>query len=158
MPSYVGGIPVYMCGGKMKYGFGSWIKDNAGTIGTVLGTAANFIPGVGPIIGQALSTAGNAIEQNYDQKQAVTQQQQQLNNQQLLNSLPIQQQYSYAHGGLLNSYAVGGEITDRVTSFDTGGLHSENGGIPLGQNALVERGEFLYQTKDGKKYIFSNKF
>lgn len=69
---------------------------------------------------------------------------------------PVQKQFS--DGELLNSYAVGGPINDRISSFDTGGLHSENGGIPIGQNALVERGEFMYTTKGGKKYIFTNKF
>lgn len=162
MPSYVGGIPVYMCGGKMKYGFGSWLKSNAGNIlQTAGGIGAMFVPGgqaagIGMIASgvSGLATTGDAI--GNQEKQAI-QQQQELNNQQLLNSLPTQQQYNFANGGLLTSYNVGGDITDRTTSFDTGGLHSENGGIPIGQNALVERDEFMYTTKDGKKYIFSNK-
>lgn len=56
------------------------------------------------------------------------------------------------------TYATGGEITDRVKSIDNGTLHSENGGVPIGQNALVERGEYLYKNKQGKKYVFTDKF
>jgi len=59
--------------------------------------------------------------------------------------------------------AMGGEmdnITDRLTEFKNGGMHENNihGGIPVGNNALTEEGEFMYTTKKGKKYIFSNRF
>jgi len=51
-------------------------------------------------------------------------------------------------------------IMDRVSSFASGGTHEQSplGGIPIGQNALVEQGEYMYTTKGGKKYIFSDRF
>jgi len=61
-------------------------------------------------------------------------------------------------GGYINSYANGGEILDRVSSIDNGTLHSENGGVPIGQNALVEKDEYIYTNKQGKKYVFTSKF
>jgi hypothetical protein len=66
---------------------------------------------------------------------------------------------SYRGGGMISSYNKNIlPITDRTTTFENGGLHSENGGIPIGQNSLVERDEYMFTTKSGDKYIFSNKF
>lgn len=189
VPTYMTGIPMYGFGSWLKdagllmadnmmsvWGGKNIIKDSAysnkimskisgvsnkfNELGT--GIAAGVLaPGIGnQLVNGVQSNIGNAVgADNSIENSKVSPEQMLLNNQQLLNSLPTQQQYSYANGGeLLYSYSPGGEITDRITSFDTGSLHSENGGIPLGQNALVERDEFMYTTKDGKKYIFSNKF
>lgn len=59
--------------------------------------------------------------------------------------------------------AFGGNIdniTNRLVEFRNGGTHESSiyGGIPVGPNALTEQGEFMFTTKNGKKYIFSNRF
>jgi hypothetical protein len=67
---------------------------------------------------------------------------------------------SYARGGMLNSYAGGGNITKRISEVNSGTTHEQSpiGGVPITQEALVEDGEFLYTTKDGQKYVFTNRF
>jgi len=145
------------------YGFGSWLKENAGVVGAVAGTGLGALvgmPGVGMQLG---STLGGAVQQGTEQQQLAQQQAVDGHRQDLLNNLPQQQQYSMANGGLLNSYANGGNmdnITDRLTEFKNGGTHEQSptGGIPVGNNALTEEGEFLFVNKDGKKYVFSNRF
>ena len=54
--------------------------------------------------------------------------------------------------------AFGGNL-DNTTLYETGGTHQSNpmGGIPIGQNALVEEGEVRFDTDGGESYIFSNK-
>jgi len=83
------------------------------------------------------------------QKQAILDAQKQ----DLISNLPAQPNY-------MPTFENGGDILDRVSEFKNGGLHeiNPNGGIPVGQNALTEEGEFMYTTKKGKKYIFSNRF
>jgi len=70
-------------------------------------------------------------------------------------------QYNEApiYEGLLNSYAVGGNIggynnIDNTTVYANGGQHEINpiGGVPVGNNALVEEGEVRFGD-----YIFSNR-
>ena len=155
VPSYVNGIPVYMCGGKMQYGFGSWLKSNAGNIlQTGAGIGAMFIPGMqgaglGMIANGAsgLATTGDAIGK---QQQQMQQQQQDAIKQQLISNLPAQPNY-------IPTFAMGGDITDRIADISNGGLHSENGGVPMTPNALVERDEVVFTNKEGKKYVFSNR-
>lgn len=59
-----------------------------------------------------------------------------------------------------NPLAYGGNMT---TIYENGGTHEENpnGGIPIGDNSLVEEGEVRFDYKDKNKnlksYIFSNK-
>lgn len=74
-----------------------------------------------------------------------------------------------AYGGKTNSYAKGGKLSkpyggtigdlDFTTFLNTGGTHetNPNGGIPIGKNALVEEGEYIWDGPDGK-YVFSNRF
>jgi hypothetical protein len=67
------------------------------------------------------------------------------------------QPMEYSKGGKM-CYTDGGNMT---TTYSNGGTHESNplGGIPIGQDSLVEEGEvrFNYKDKDGKKsYIFSN--
>lgn len=54
-----------------QYGFGSWLKDNAGTVGSVVGAGLGTLiaPGVGTAIGAQLgSTIGGSVQQNDQQK------------------------------------------------------------------------------------------
>lgn len=66
-----------------------------------------------------------------------------------------------ADGGMLPSYK-GSNFTqpDNVTVYAEGGSHetNPNGGIPLGNKALVEQGEVRYNSKKHGDYIFSNRF
>ena len=56
-------------------------------------------------------------------------------------------------------HAMGGSL-DNVTNYATGGFHetNPNGGIPLGDRALVEEGEVRYNSKKFGDYVFSNRF
>ncbi len=69
---------------------------------------------------------------------------------------------TYEQGGFMNGlkfYNDGGDI-DGLTYFPVGGTHESNpnNGIPLGGNALVEEGEFMWESPTRGKYIFSNRF
>jgi len=65
----------------------------------------------------------------------------------------------FNNGGMLPSYAGGG-VLDNITEYAEGGFHetNPNGGIPLGDKALVEQGEVRYNSKKYGDYIFSNRF
>jgi len=65
-------------------------------------------------------------------------------------------------GGFLSSYPDGGSIpTNNVgNNIAAGGLHEQNpnGGIPVGNNALVEQDEYVFNHPTKGKYVFTNKF
>jgi hypothetical protein len=73
--------------------------------------------------------------------------------------------FKYAVGGFMtnigqaplmgNPKEKGGEL-DNTSYMKVGGTHEQNGGIPMG-NALVERGEYIWEGPKGK-YVFSNRF
>jgi len=68
-----------------------------------------------------------------------------------------------ADGGMLDSYAGGGildNVTNRLSEVKNGGTHEQSptNGVPIQNNALVEEGEFIYKGKNGKKYVFTNRF
>jgi len=54
--------------------------------------------------------------------------------------------------GLADSYPMGGSI-------DNGGTHEQNplGGVPIGNKGLVEEGEYIWESPNGK-YVFSNRY
>ena len=60
-----------------KYGLGSWVKKNAGTIGTVVGAGAGMLLGpAGSVAGASLGatiggSVGGAVTNNYNQDQAI---------------------------------------------------------------------------------------
>lgn len=157
-----------LAGGAVK---GAAQGASAGLMFGPVGAAIGGVVGAGA--GLLTSKLGNDASRNAYINETLEQQKQQT-----IANLPGQPEYisTFARGGklhhnkppvlrqsaldlgLFQALANGGEILDRVSSFDTGGLHSENGGIPIGQNAMVEKGEYMYKTKSGQKYIFSNKF
>lgn len=59
-------------------------------------------------------------------------------------------------------FEVGGFIPTRLqgTTINSGETHEQSllGGVPIGKNALVEDGEFIYTRKNGEKYVFSNRY
>lgn len=71
----------------------------------------------------------------------------------------LQNKPTFKNGGKM-CYTDGGQMT---TVYENGGTHESNpyGGIPIGQNSLVEEGEVRFDYKDKSKnlksYIFSNK-
>lgn len=63
----------------------------------------------------------------------------------------------YGEGGVYDSIKPNGNI---LTEYKGGGTHAENprGGIPVGDKARVEEGEFRFTDPDtGESYIFSNR-
>jgi len=65
----------------------------------------------------------------------------------------------YADGGSISEQTVNPQITDRISSINSNQTHEQSqlGGVPIGKNALVEDDEYIYTTKDGQKYVFSNR-
>jgi uncharacterized membrane protein len=149
--------------------------------GAATGAAlGSIVPGVGTVIGGAVGAIGGALSgvtksfvkkaklKQDEENQLLDNQQQQQQN--IIAGLPQQVGYQMgcggkikAFGGLMNSYTNGGftpDITDRISNVKNGGTHEQSslGGVPMGNNALVEEGEVLYTGKNGKKYVFSNRF
>lgn len=94
-----------------QYGFGSWLKENAGTIGSVVGAGLGTLiaPGIGTQIGATLGgSIGGSVQQNNATNIAQTEQQNQLNTQAALanyNALNMnapKYSTSFAAGGNLN--------------------------------------------------------
>lgn len=119
-----------------QLGLGSWLKENAGTIGAVAGIGASFIPGVGPALGMGLSQIGGTVQNNYNQDKAVeaqnkeiekanalAQSQQQLQNLQLQNP---DQSYTAVtrYGGRLRKMNVGGPIKETIPTIYGGELEA----------------------------------
>lgn len=219
IPTYINGVPTYMCGGKLRYDLGGMMmpggmldmsqeiqqqrdagsnngENNAG-IGRAINAGGNMIGGVmdayalksndkpyaqksvgagalkgaasGASAGMALGPWGAAIGGvvggvagalgtkfgNDKAQQDYSQFQQNNIKQQLISNLPAQSSYTptFANGGEL-------PINQRVKSIDNGSSHEESpyGGVPVGPNALVEAGEYIYKNKQGKKYVFTDKF
>ena len=261
IPTYISDYPVFMYGGSPEqYGFGSWLKSNAGTIGTIAGGIGGTLLG-NPMLGAQIGgQIGGAVQGGYEQQNQAQQAQQDAIKQQIVANLPAHHDYqaTFAEGGLLPSltnftlpleaelmpvenriyskdmkfrkkgpsyfneaqkldmyrdrygrmldknysseekakfnyevnelnkmkedlflhqinpdkkkFADGGmlnsynntflPVSDRLTEFKNGGSHESSslGGIPIGKNALTEEGEFMFTTKKGKKYIFTDRF
>ena len=170
----------YVFNSLPQYGLGSWMKENAGTIGSVAGTALNFIPGVGPLLGAAAGAAGNMIGGNYAAQQQEAEAAKIKAEQEAQQKFAVGQQNAMAQyqsqanpmygavfacggkmadGGMIGSNA-GSQLVqdtkglDNVTVFANGGSHESNikGGITLGNRAQVEQNEVRY-----KDYIFSDR-
>lgn len=106
-----------------QYKFGTWLKENAGTIGTVAGTGLGAVVGgpVGATIGASLgSQIGGNVQQNYEQDQAAERQANQMaimqNQQNYQNRLNMANQNFYGnkqsdYAGTQN-FANGGDLPD----------------------------------------------
>lgn len=245
-----GYIPTYYSNGVELYGFGSWLKENAGTVGAITGAGLGTLiaPGVGTSIGASLGSqiggsvegANNAAlaEEELGKQNAVKIAMNRLQTP-LLNSygcggkilmedggsvpegfhimedgsimadadmygkggsihikpskkgtftaqatkmdMGIQEaaskilsapegrytpamrkkanfakNFAKADGGPLDNIYYDGGSLDNFSSFDVGGTHAENGGIPLTNNAVVEKGEVKFKSKTRGDYIFSD--
>jgi len=129
----------------LQYSFGGWLKENAGTIGSVLGAGIGTIiaPGIGTSIGAqlggGLGNLGGSIGSNPEEEAALEQQKQ----------AAIQQSLQ-ASQTANTMYAMGGQISE----FE--GPKHEQGGLPLTQNAEVEGGE-TKGTMSTEKFVFSDR-
>ena len=164
IPTYINGIP--------QYGFGSWLKKNAGTVGMVTGAGIGAAAG-NPMLGAQIGgSLGGAVQAGEEQKAAEQEQLAQIARQNALNAsmqmLNPQSQYTpvMACGGKLKK-ANGGFMTtigqvpfDNTTIYKAGGSHESNinGGINIGNKALTEEGEVRFKSKKYGDYIFSNRF
>ena len=131
------------------------------------GALANFIPGVGNIVGAGLGIAGSLISGNKQRKEEAKAADIRLMNQkqQALSSLPISQN---GVAGVVNPFqimALGGLTNNqnKLETYNEGGTHemNPNGGIPIGTGSngktnTVEEGESSFNFSDGK-YVFSNR-
>lgn len=172
----------YVFNSLPQYGLGSWLGENAGTIGSVAGAGLSLIPGVGPLLGAAAGAAGNMIGGSYAAKQQEAEQAKLVADQEAQQRFSVGQQNAmsqyqaqsnpmygavfacggkmrYADGGMIGSNA-GGQLVqdtkglDNVTVFANGGSHENNikGGITLGNRAQVEQNEVRFGD-----YIFSDR-
>jgi len=107
---------------------------------------------IGGVVGGAAGALGTKFG-NDKAKGDYIDWQQDMTKKELMSNLPAQPNY-------IPTFENGGEILDRVTSFENGGLHetNPNGGIKVGPHALTEEGEYMFVNKKGQKYIFSNRF
>ena len=124
----------------VPYNFGGFLQDNAGAIGSGLGTLAGTLFGA-PQIGGAIGGAIGGQLQTDPQAEMLAKQQQQQAIQQSL-------QGSQNANGI---FQLGGDLNNNLTQFN--GLEHPQGGIPLGNTGNeVEDGET--RSKD---FIFSDK-
>lgn len=140
--------------------------------GAAMGAAVgSIVPGVGTVVGGVAGGIGGALSgltksiaksgQIKQQEEQMQQQQQDTTKQNLISNLPGQSSYvpTFEMGGNMNMMGGNKEILDRVSSVESNTTHEQSpyGGVPISNNALVEKDEYLYTNKAGKKYIFSNK-
>lgn len=141
--------PTFTLSELEQYGFGDWLKKNAGTIGSVVGTglgalAAPLTGGLSLAAGASLGSSiggavGGAVQQNAMQGEANAQQQQMIqqqaamqNNAMLSNKLQsgqVQNTPTFMCGGKLKKYPTGGSLTPLASNFTT----------PKG--AVIDRGD-----------------
>lgn len=138
-----------------EYGFGSWLKDNAGGLLSGAGSLASLIPGVGQIAGPVLNIAGSVIGKNQQDKAAAEQRAQEIAAQEeadkkakYQSELAIRQESlfggaqpninygeTFAYGGGLMMDMEGEEAmpNPQITEYSQkADLHSEGiGGIPV---------------------------
>lgn len=114
-PTFVSGYPIYAYGGRMnpkEYGFGSWLGENAGAIGTVAGTIGGAFLGapqigaqIGGSVGGAVQKGVEANQQEEELQQQLIQQQQDALKEERINNIPAQHDY-------VPTFATGGKISE----------------------------------------------
>ena len=170
----------YVFNSLPQYGLGSWLGENAGTIGSVAGAGLSLIPGVGPLLGAAAGAAGNMIGGSYATKQQEAERAKLVAEQEAQQKFAVGQQNAMAqyqsqanpmygavfacggkmaNGGVVGSNAGNQLVQDAkglndITVFANGGSHENNikGGITLGNRAQVEQNEVRFGD-----YIFSDR-
>lgn len=119
-------------------------------------SSGGVLGGMKGLMGAYSTKLGNDASQK-----AYQQNQQDMLKQNLISNLPGQSSYvpTFEMGGDMNMLGGNKEILDRVSSVESNTTHEQSpyGGVPISNNALVEKDEYLYTNKAGKKYVFSNK-
>ena len=109
-PTLLNGYPIYTYGGYPRmYGFGSWLKSNAGNIAqTALGAGAMAIPGFQGVGASLLSSGIGGMATTGDtignQQEAQAQAQQSALKKEMISNLPAQHYYQ-------PTFATGGKIS-----------------------------------------------
>lgn len=137
-----------------QFGLGSWLGENAGTIGSIAGAGIGTLiaPGMGTSLGASIGgQLGGMAQKEY---MSNNQPQQQISPEQMATSQESNRVYKM--GGY--KYNNGGDVDNTVSSFEGGGTHEQNpyGGIPIGNGNSVEAGEVKAKFKEGD-YIYSNR-
>jgi hypothetical protein len=138
-----------------QYGFGSWLKENAGNIGSVGGKVMTGVggaltaTGVGAPLGVALMGAGalaSGLGDNYNDKMA---QEQQFASQE--DALQLQQQQQ---ADMVSAQNKNNLIQSRLSGLQQGQQYAsvfKNGG-PINNN-INYYSEFPYYTQDSSKFF-----
>ena len=178
----------YEYGGHMmlpEYGFGSWLKENAGGLLKGAGSLVKLIPGIGTIAGPILDVAGSAVgglQANKQAKLEAVEQQKLIDEkkaadakQQLSMENAVRSQNLFAGDKDINygeTFAFGGELMEQstmqpqITEYSKkADLHSEGiGGVPVdvrGNPTSVSKTSAVGLTEGGEVtwngYVFSNK-
>lgn len=138
-----------------EYGFGSWLKENAGGLLSGAGSLASLIPGVGQIAGPVLNIAGSVISKNQQDKLMASEQQKLIDEQEAAaekakfqSELATRQQslfggidkninygetFAYGGGLMTGMEGEGAMPNPQITEYSQkADLHSEGiGGIPV---------------------------
>ena len=174
----------YEYGGYMmpQYGFGSWLKENAGGLLKGASSLVSLIPGVGQIAGPILNVAGAAvggIQANKKAQKDADAQQKLIDEKvasdkkgQFLSELDIREQNLFGEEDKNINYGAtfgyGGDLMmqPQITEYsEKANLHSEGiGGVPVdakGNPAKVSKTSAVGMTEGGEVtwngYVFSNK-
>lgn len=154
---------------QLDYGLGSWLKQNSGSIGSLLGTGAGMLiggpigAGIGSQIGGQVGGMVGAEDEGVDLE---AMRKNNLANARLAGG---QNETTYAPvlangGNMIPSYGNDTGVfmdktnptngLDNITQYKSGGSHEESstGGIPLGDKGKVEEGEVRWGD-----YIFSDR-
>ena len=125
----------YLYNSLPQYGLGSWLAENAGTIGSVAGGAVGsfLLPGVGTALGASIggglggmvTNAHNQGEANDQKAEQVAMQQQQMSTQNAMNNYNAQQRPMYG-----TNFAMGGFMPNVNTwqYSNVGGINYACGG------------------------------
>jgi hypothetical protein len=137
---------------SQELGFGGFIKDNLGTIGTVIGAGAGAFVG-NPMLGAKIGGMAGSMGQ-----QALGDDKQQ-------GGRPIrhnvtyakQTEGRYAKGGVTKYLAGGSMSSIGQDAQQINGPRHENGGVQLSDNIEVEGGETMDTIEGNKEYVFSDR-
>lgn len=139
--------PTMFTDGQYLYNIGGWLKDNAIPLtqtiagGAMVATGIAAPMGIGMMAGGVGQMVSNSIPTDNS-------------NQQLPSIKQLPQQTLNQN---TPTFELGGSIGNFV---NTGGTHEQNpnNGVPVGNNALLEEGEFIFTNPDTKqRYVFSNR-
>lgn len=150
---------------------GKTAKAAAGVVGTVVAGPAG-----GAVASQAMGalqeTAGKALVDGSDNASLAHTDGSMLNEGQLDTVGQVADLGSMAFGAHNKVMAMGGPIENSASEggaenspnssmemINSGGRHEDNvnGGVPIGNDQTIEEGEMLWESPEGKKFVFTNR-